>query len=411
MRAPHRTLSRLILSTNSKQSKRGLFPPELWLAIFDWGDLTSTDISNVRLACRLFAALGKFRAFSFFHFHPFVLVSSTTHYRWPLAREQFTRRLERLKYWTSPDIAPLVRRCKLEPEYNCDNVFNHIQDADPLIDAFFEILPHFYNLRHMECLHIPFSDQAFLHLCELEKLESFAVTDCIVTATAAPRFLLGVTDVYFSAYSPFYGSIDERGSLGWLDVLNPDTIRRVFISLPKPKIVHLRGIATTRSLCDLSVSEADNVNRHVIAILSHPSNLEELHISHYLDKTLNDMVDLPIGLVAGSFSLPHLRLYHGPHHYLSWFVTGRSLHTVTCTAINQNPYFSPHALLHTLEQDHIGDSIRSLTFNTTSIPDALLTTISSRFTHLTDLKMSAKKIDEDQVSSFSEHQSTRSHIC
>jgi hypothetical protein len=285
----------------------------------------------------------------------------------------------------------------LEPEYYRENTFGHVADADPLIDAFFDILPHFYNLRHMECLHIPFSDQAFLHLCGLKKLKSFDVTDCMITATAAPRFLLGVTDVHFIANSTLYGSIDERGSVGWLDVLNPDTIRRVSISLLKPKIVHLRGIATTRSLCDLSVSEADNVNRHVIAILSHPSALEELYISYYLDKNHNYIVNLPIGLMAGSFSLPHLRLYHGPHQYLSWFVTGRSLHTVTCTAINQNPYFDPLALLHTLEQDHIGDSIRSLTFNTDSIPDALLTTISSRFTHITDLNMSARKVDEDQL--------------
>jgi hypothetical protein len=411
MRKLHRTISRLVLRTNSKQSKRGIFPPELWLTIFE--DLTSSDIANVRLTCRSFAALGKFQAFSLFRFHPFRLVSSTTDYRLAFANERHALRLERLQYWTSPDIAPLVRRCKVEPEYSVrrlGDIVDQGEDADSLIDAFFEILPHFYNLRHMEFLHVPFSDKALLHLCGLKKLKSFAVTDCVVTATAAPRPLLGVADVFFYAYNTFYGSIEERGSVGWLDVLNPDTIRHISIYFPKPKIIHLRGIATMRSLCDLSASEADIVHRHIISILSHPSALEELHISHYLEKTSHEIVDPPIGFVIGSFSLPSLRLYHGPHQYLSWFVTGQSLHTVTCTPCNMYPYVSPLALQHTLEQDHIGDSIRSLTFHTTHIPDTLLTTIRSRFTHITDLNMSAKQVDEDQVSSFSEYQLTRSQI-
>jgi len=184
-----------------------------------------------------------------------------------------------------------------------------------------------------------------------------------------------------------------------LDVLNPDTIRRIWISFDKAKIIHLRGIATTKSLYHLSAPEADNVNRHIISILSHPSTLEELHIAHYKDVHYK-ISNPPDDFEVGSLSLPSLRLYDGPHQYLSWFETGRSLHTVNLRAIDSQRrprYIPPLDLQHTLEHQHVSDSIRSMAFGVTSIPDSLLMTIGARSTQLTDLDMSAKRVDEDQL--------------
>ena len=247
-----------------------------------------------------------------------------------------------------------------------------------------------------------FSDEPLRHLCGLEKLTSFAVTDCVITAIEPPKPLLGVTDIHLASHGTYGNVHAERGKVGWLDVLNPDTIRRIWISFDKAKIIHLRGIATTKSLYHLSAPEADNVNRHIISILSHPSTLEELHIAHYKDVHYK-ISNPPDDFEVGSLSLPSLRLYDGPHQYLSWFETGRSLHTVNLRAIDSQRrprYIPPLDLQHTLEHQHVSDSIRSMAFGVTSIPDSLLMTIGARSTQLTDLDMSAKRVDEDQVSFF-----------
>src|ERR1700729_2638729 len=143
--------------------------------------------------------------------------------------------------------------------------------------------------------------------------------DCTVTASAPPQPALKVTDIFFSSYCSVYGSVEERGSVGWLDVLHPDPIRRIQISLHAPKIIHLRGISTTRSLCDLSAQECDNVSHHIISILSHPSALEELTILPYA-KSEEDFehIEPPDDYSFGALSLSSLRSYEGPPQFLSW---------------------------------------------------------------------------------------------
>jgi hypothetical protein len=194
------------------------------------------------------------------------------------------------------------------------------------------------------------------------------------------------------------GSVDERGSVGWLDVLHPDPIRRIWISFPTPKVSHLRGIATIQSLYDLSAPESDNVNRHIMSIISHPSALEELRITPFMSWSCNAVFEPPSNYPLRSLSLHSLHFYHGPHQILSWVSTGPTLTSTELTTVDKSLYLEPSTLLKTLRRENIGDSIQSLTIHVNDIPDTLLMTISARFMHLKNLKMHARRVNEDLVS-------------
>jgi hypothetical protein len=398
MQVLNRTLSRIRSSVRS--SKRQLLPPEVWLAVLELGDLESNDISNVRLTCRSFAALGKIQAFSSFKVSPFVLVADPINYRLSLGKDPAAQCLKRLEFFASDDIAPLVRHCKMESMYTKDiaSMIDSKGDANSLIDAVFRTLPRFFNLNRLDCDHIPFSDQALSQLCQLPKLRTLTVTDCTVTASATRRHTLEITNVHFVSYCTTCGSLERPGNMGWLDVLHPDAIRRIWISLHEPRVIHLRGIATTRSLHDLSAPESDNVSRHIISIFSHPSALEELKIYPYQPGSCETNLEPPGDYALGALSLPSLHNYSGPHQFLSWVSTGPELRSADFDALDQSPYVSWGALLKTMKQETISHSIQSLTIRVDDIPEALLMAISARFIHIKVLKMYAERTDEDQVS-------------
>ena len=402
---PMQKVSRTISKIYSKirSPKRRSLPPEVWLAVFEVGDLGVDDMSNVRLTCSSFAALGKIQAFSSFKISPFLLTAHSINYRASFDIDHTVRRLKRLEFWTSDDIAPLVRHCRIEPQtytHELESIIDTRKDAKALIDTVFQALPRFLNMNRLECRHCAISDQVLSQLCQLKKLRTLEVRDCTVTAKAAPQPRLEITNIYFNSYCSACGSVDERGDLGWLDLLNPEPIRRIFISFSKPEVIHLRGIATRRSLYDLSAPESDAVSRHIISILSHPSALEELTISPYVQGSCEVDLEPPGDYVLGALSLPSLRDYNGPHQILSWVATGPNLRKAKLGALDNTPYIVSSALLKTIQRETIGNFIQSLTIRVDDIPDVLLMAINSRFTHIKFLKIYANRADEDKVRIF-----------
>ena len=79
-----RILNRVIYS-RIKPCKLRPLPPEIWLLVFETGDLDINDMSNVRLTCALFAALGKIQTFSSLKISPLVLCGDYVNYPKSLA--------------------------------------------------------------------------------------------------------------------------------------------------------------------------------------------------------------------------------------------------------------------------------------------------------------------------------------
>ena len=385
-------LSRAVLEVKSRirRRKRLVMPPELWLAVFENGCLSARDISNVRLTCCSFANLGKGQAFSYFTFRPFQFQG--THSRQRLSDTVFTHQSHRLEYWTSESVAPFVRWCTIYPIFDftlTDDDGEDQCDPGPLLDDFFRFLPRFIILQRLECQHIPFSDLALSQLCQLGKLVTLEVADCVITAHTAPA-TLKVTNVHFTSCNTLSTSQD-RGNVGWLDVVHPEHIRRISIAFGDWRIASLRGIMTKRTP-DLHVdpgAEVNCINRHLAMILSHPLALEELHI--HFDEWCEE-AELSVFYIP----LPTLRVYEGSPHFSSWFTTGEALRSLTLT---HSGYAAPEAIIRSLEcQSH---SVESLTVHVTNVPDAFFKMLCAEYTHLKELVVWARHIKEDEVSFFS----------
>jgi hypothetical protein len=403
MQKLNRTISKIFSRVRSPKRHLPL-PPEIWLAVFEDID----DMSNVRLTCTSFAALGKVQAFSSLKISPFILAADGDYYRrWAFTEDVVAERLNRLDFWASDDIAPFVRHCKVYPQFYSESMASMVRwrkgHAKEFINAVFQRLPLFLNLHRLEISHIPVSEQILTQLCQLKALRTLEVTDCTLVARIAPRPPLDITNIHFysGTGSLTYRDWEERGDVGWLDVLNPDTIRRICISFNEPKVVHLHGVATKHSLCDSFTSESERVSRHILSILSHPSALEELKIYPFRSGTCEADLDPPSNYTLGSLSLPSLQEYDGPYQYLSWVTTGPELRSVSLITLDQSPYASSTILHKTIQQQNIGEYIQCLTIRVDTIPDILLIAIRARFSRIKVLKMYAKQVDEDEVSFFS----------
>ncbi|KAJ7826205.1 hypothetical protein B0H14DRAFT_2817711 [Mycena olivaceomarginata] len=100
-----------------------LMPEELWIEILQ--DLPKETLQNVALSHRTLGRISRPFLFVTFVFHPYAVVSipqNINRMRWPeadepllLSQEAQDRELERLNFWSSAEIAPLVRTCRLIP--------------------------------------------------------------------------------------------------------------------------------------------------------------------------------------------------------------------------------------------------------------------------------------------------------
>lgn len=385
-------LSRAVsVKARIKRRRRLVVPSELWLAIFENGGLSPRDILNVRLTCRTFAALAKAQAFSLFTFQPFVELQRT-YGRQPLSNHMFARQSERLEYWTSESIAPLVRWCIIYPVFDVSLPIDEDQsDHGPLLDGFFRILPRFTVLQRLDCRHIPFSDLALSQLCRLGELMTLKLCDCVITANTMPT-PLKVRDVSFTSCDTFSTS-EDRGNVGWLDVTHPEHIRRICIAFSARRIASLRGIMTRRTpnLYADSGTEIDCVNRHLALILSHPTTLEELCIQ--VDSWRGEETETELS----TFRIPmrSLRIYEGSPHFMNWLTTGEPLRVLTLNHPELNPYTAPNILLRGLQRQ--SRSIHSLTVRVTDVPETFFKTLFAEYLQLKELAIVARSITADEV--------------
>lgn len=384
-----------------RPAKLRFVPPEVWIAVFEDGDLELTDILNVRLTCNSFAVLARSQAFSIFNFVPFVLTKSSFHYREPFTEDIIARRIERLRFWTSNDVAPVVRECSAYPVYYRVDLKSQVDfygDINTLIDAFFDALPKFRNLSRLDCRHMPFSDATLRMLGQMENLSTLQVEDCNITSrdTLTIQRSVRVPNVHFYSGFSDYGEYEPRPNVGWLDILDPDCVRRVEISFPEPKISHLRGIATAKSSPGSDLSpEQDIFHYHIVSIISHLSCLEELRIFPYNVDTYNEKLDLPKD--TETVKLVSLRKYIGPHQYLPSFIVEHNMQSVELITWDRE-YSDPDALTHSLQRQKLLGrqpmDVTALTFSTsTGIPDTLLTTINANFLNVKQLNMRTSRVD------------------
>ncbi|KAF8193955.1 hypothetical protein K438DRAFT_1969246 [Mycena galopus ATCC 62051] len=116
-------------------------PVELFIKILTF--LPRAYLSDVSSLSHFFRDLSAPLQFSSFRFHPGVQVetcASGTRFRWEL---------DRLAFWSSDTIAPLVRKCFIS--LYCTSIMIDPGESSPLGAAVFEAVSRFKNLRLLSC--------------------------------------------------------------------------------------------------------------------------------------------------------------------------------------------------------------------------------------------------------------------
>jgi len=253
-------------------------------------------------------------------------------------------------------------------------------DTGSLLSEFFRLLPRFTNIQRLECRHIPFSDLALTQLCQLGRLRTLELDSCIIIAGIPPP-KLKVTNLHFRTSSLLLSDAENRGRLGWLDVLHPDHTRRVQIDVYNPRDPN----SPSPPLVNHSQVDLDCICRNLATIVSHSTALEELVIAGWYESD---------GLAEHSLPLLSLRVYDGPSRLFEVLHTGKDLRTLTLhgdpwTALCQ---LKPQSSLIECMELHVD------TFSSTDV--AVIKRMFAVGIRINHLGMHAIFSDSDTVSSF-----------
>ncbi|KAJ7259296.1 hypothetical protein C8J57DRAFT_1472090 [Mycena rebaudengoi] len=151
-------------------------PHEMWSEMFF--HLPRISLLQASRTSRLFFEISRPQIFTKFEFHPYILEADSGP---PVPPKSSTiqRAMERLTFWASPDIAPLIRVCEITPfgpphrRSTSKSGLNH--DPYVLLTAFFQNLARFVGLETIHATKIHFTKSALSNLCLLPNLRTFCV--------------------------------------------------------------------------------------------------------------------------------------------------------------------------------------------------------------------------------------------
>ncbi|KAJ7868816.1 hypothetical protein B0H14DRAFT_2729023 [Mycena olivaceomarginata] len=162
-------------------------PEELLLEIVQ--HLPKGALQHVSLAHRTLWRISRPFLFADFVFHPYgirYMPTDRSRVRWPeaddpvcLYDEAQEREVERLEFWSSPEIAPLVRSCSIIPLSSREWAERKAVDAPTaLLNIFFERLPHFAGIHHFHAYIVHFTETGLENLCGLPGLTHLQIILC-----------------------------------------------------------------------------------------------------------------------------------------------------------------------------------------------------------------------------------------
>ncbi|KAJ7612293.1 hypothetical protein FB45DRAFT_1118229 [Roridomyces roridus] len=223
------------MSGNSKASLDLRVPDELWLEIF--GTLRPLDVIPLHTVSRKLHRISRSLLFQRFHFHLYAVShNSPPEPRYLLPDEaQVERTTERLRFWASPDIAPLVRQCTVFPwSSNSDDIeYTHCEEGERILATFFQLLSQFKNVRSVTFLDVTFCHAWLSSLAALQSLEQLHVSECSIdpnldVSSASIVMKLATFHFYHSAFSSMLNP--THGANKWLSLLDVETLTHLSLA-------------------------------------------------------------------------------------------------------------------------------------------------------------------------------------
>ncbi|KAJ7198949.1 hypothetical protein GGX14DRAFT_664550 [Mycena pura] len=189
-----------------------VFPNELLLRIF--AHLRHLHLRDVALANRTFSCLARTLLFSHFAVTRYVTCLKE-HEHDPVSASQLLQLSRCLDFWTSEEVAPLVRSCEISPQ-----PWFNIQVAVPqLLATFFDHIARFSRLRRLNLSNIQLTTLAVSTLARLPMLSELNLESCdVADGDLMPSVSSALRLCHFSYES---GKRVEA----WLPMLEPSCLR------------------------------------------------------------------------------------------------------------------------------------------------------------------------------------------
>ncbi|KAJ7618719.1 hypothetical protein FB45DRAFT_1033897 [Roridomyces roridus] len=233
------------------------------------------------------------------------------------------RRLQRIEFWCSPDVASSVRSCTIYPsEGSWDRGLSQWAESetpDILLDALLLRLDRFTGLRKLKVYDIQFTQARVDILHHLPNLHKLHISDCPVAPgqhIAVSPLTLCITNLALYPKENSHAA-DEF----WYDLVQPDQLRvlEAHFRHVRPAASQIPIFPRVHTLRICILPEGDNEPSHCFATLSNFPGVRSLRI-------------LARGLESSQFDasalLPVLEEYFGEIEPLPLFLSANSLRRV-----------------------------------------------------------------------------------
>ncbi|KAF7348711.1 hypothetical protein MVEN_01390000 [Mycena venus] len=350
------------------------FPNELWLEVFAHLPLDALrNLSSTRRALYDIARPLDFTDFRLYFYQ----------YDLQPPKEKLDDALERLSFWSSPRIAPLVRSCTATWNMYRWHGSAQVEDtgsAHVLVNTFFERLPLFTGLQRLYTDRVQFTQTGIVNLCALPALTHAEFTSSRV---AAGEHLDPSSSTLRVA--TFITRFDYMNDF-WIALLSHDILRELKLSdnhaLADSKVPPFPNVHT------LTVSDISMRGREISSILTKFPAVRIFSTDY--TGVLRDMTPM-----QESSIFPVLQEYTGAYQNLHIFVQRTSLTHITLE--------SGYPFRNLLPELHGVTALRNITSLTarfsTSVEDmfdeAEINTIFTFFPCLSELQLSLLPDAED----------------
>ncbi|KAJ7448647.1 hypothetical protein B0H11DRAFT_2080161 [Mycena galericulata] len=287
-------------------------PEELWLDIFcriPWDSLKDVSVTN-----HAFRRICLPLLFANFHFHPYTLVYYNTPKAPPTTEIEVS--LERLDFWCSDKIAPLVRTCNLIAPSSHRMRASSWTGTSPyiLLTPLFDSLPSFTRIRRFHAHGIHFTQTGLANLSRLPVLSDLRIDSCDLAAEESID--TATLELAVSSFSFNHQVSDEYCGVDWMPskwtappCFFGDTVDAI------PSFPHVRKLVINTSLSTMS---------HTLSIVSKFPAVQIFHLTG-----LVEVKDWPGVRVDASNDLPDLKEYTATSETLSIFLAHSTLERLT----------------------------------------------------------------------------------
>ncbi|KAF7982685.1 hypothetical protein HWV62_27174 [Athelia sp. TMB] len=300
--------ARAMHSSDYDTTLQSTLPPEILFAILDAENVGLASLQSFRLTCKLYAQVAR----------PAMFRSLRVAFETcPSTYDD-----DRLHFWTSPTIAPLVFQCEIR---DLCGQSDHTREV-PLILKRLHLLVNLKSCS-LSMLQTPIDDCIMTQLRNLQYLNHLSIHDCILTANNTTP--LRIASISVDHKLPALADTSDGERRNWGTLLDTDHIRSIVLRFDEnltqeDTLQSIFDISPVPNLDSFSITAQPELSTLRILTSSPPftSQLRELRLLKANSPTLGDEdFHSPV-------HLPFLHTYTGPCNAFRLFKSGNALRTV-----------------------------------------------------------------------------------